>query len=705
MRVAAVYAAAGFLYILGSDWLVENEFSSDWLPGVQSIKGMGFVLITALGLGLISRFFIRRGMAEVISVNAALEETRKRFELIADNVGEVLWIGDPRDRGIHYVSPAYEMIWGRSSDAMYGNPGSWMETVHPDDRAYTRRKIRERQQKNNVAEYRITKPDGTIRWIEDRGFPVRNEDGEVYRVVGVARDITEHRQAEQRIEELHSRFEKVIASAPVGILVHRDFAPILGNEALARTFGYSSVDEILELPDCLVLFPKEERDRIAQFNRQRMLGEDPPEAYDLKGQRRDGSIIELENRVTVFDWGGSPAVCSILADVSEQRETERQLRQAQKFEAIGQLTGGVAHDFNNLLTVVIGNAGLLEQRLDGRDEDLRSLVDTILKAAKLGAELTHNLLAYSRRQMLAPAATDVAALIEGMRLLLERTLGEHIDITISHERGIDDAYVDASQLQNAILNLCLNARDAMPEGGRLRIDVSNTELDADSVQWHADLAPGPYVRIAVSDTGTGMPDEVMRRAFEPFFTTKESDRGTGLGLSMVFGFIRQTGGHLDVDSEVGKGTTIQLYLPRADAATRPREQSPAAPALQGQGELVLLAEDDTMVRDFVVLQLSLLGYRVMEAANGQEALEILEQNEDIELLFTDIVMSGGMSGRQLAEAAHQIRPQLPVLFTSGYTETSMLNEGWLEPNGRLLQKPFQREDLARMVRATLDQGA
>jgi nitrogen-specific signal transduction histidine kinase len=391
--------------------------------------------------------------------------------------------------------------------------------------------------------------------------------------------------------------------------------------------------------------------------------------------------------------------------VSEQRETERQLRQAQKFEAIGQLTGGVAHDFNNLLTVVIGNAGLLEQRLDGRDEDLRSLVDTILKAAKLGAELTHNLLAYSRRQMLAPAATDVAALIEGMRLLLERTLGEHIDITISHERGIDDAYVDASQLQNAILNLCLNARDAMPEGGRLRIDVSNTELDADSVQWHADLAPGPYVRIAVSDTGTGMPDEVMRRAFEPFFTTKESDRGTGLGLSMVFGFIRQTGGHLDVDSEVGKGTTIQLYLPRADAATRPREQSPAAPALQGQGELVLLAEDDTMVRDFVVLQLSLLGYRVMEAANGQEALEILEQNEDIELLFTDIVMSGGMSGRQLAEAAHQIRPQLPVLFTSGYTETSMLNEGWLEPNGRLLQKPFQREDLARMVRATLDQGA
>ncbi|PJK27979.1 hybrid sensor histidine kinase/response regulator [Minwuia thermotolerans] len=709
LRVAAVYAAAGFLYILGSDWLVEHGFSSDWRPGIQSVKGMGFVLITALGLGLICRFFIRRGMAQIISVNAALEKSRERFELIADNVGEVLWIGDPRDRGIHYVSPAYETIWGRSSDAMFSDPGSWMETVHPDDRAYTRRKIRERQRQSNVAEYRIVRPDGAIRWIEDRGFPVRNESGEVYRVVGVARDITEHRQAKAHIEELRSRFEKVIAAAPVGILVHRDFTPILANEALARTLGYSSADEILGLPDCLALFAEEERDRIVQFNRQRMRGGDPPKAYDLKGKTRDGSIIELENRVTVLDWGGSPAVCTILADVSEQRETERQLRKAQKFEAIGQLTGGVAHDFNNLLTVVIGNAGLLEQRLDGRDEDSRSLVDTILKAANLGAELTHNLLAYSRRQVLAPAATDVAALIEGMRLLLQRTLGEHIEIAISHERSIDDAYVDASQLQNSILNLCLNARDAMPEGGLLRIEMTNTRLDADAdadaAQRQADVTPGPYVSIAVSDTGTGMPEEVVRHAFEPFFTTKESDRGSGLGLSMVFGFIKQTGGHLDVDSEVGRGTTIRLYLPRAETPTRPREEPPAAPAMEGRGELVLLAEDDAMVRDFVVLQLSLLGYRVMEAANGQEALALLEQNEDIDLLFTDIVMSGGMSGRQLADAAQRIRPRLPVLFTSGYTEASMLNEGWVEPGMRLLQKPFQREDLARMVRSTLDRDA
>lgn len=699
MRVAAIYSVAGILYILGSDWLVEHGFSSDWRPGIQSIKGIAFVLATGAVLGLTCRHFIRQGMAEIIAVNSALEEIRNRFQLIADNVNEVLWIGDPRDRSIQYVSPAYQTIWGREIEPLYGDARIWIDAIHPEDRELVRKYVEQRTTERNVAEYRITLPDGTVRWIEDRGFPVFDANGEVYRVVGVARDITEQKKAVDRIAELQWQFENVIEAAPVGILVHRNFAPLLANETLAEMFGYSGAEEILNLPDCLVLFPKEERDRIARFNRQRLVGEDVPQLYDLKGQRRDGSIIELENRVTTFDWEGSVAVCSILLDVTEQRDIERQLRQAQRLEAVGQLTGGIAHDFNNLLTIMLGSAEQLKLRLQGRDTGLHALVETIQKAAERGSDLTQSLLSYSRRQLLAPVSTDVSSLVEGMRDLLERALGEHIEVGLDYEPDLEPAFVDEAQLESAILNLCLNARDAMPEGGRLTIEVGSATLDQNSLDHNSEVAPGQYVRITVADTGHGMSSDVVQRAFEPFFTTKEVGQGTGLGLSMVLGFVKQSNGHLEIESQVDQGTTIRLYLPRTGKAVRSRKESKAIHATEGRGEHVLLVEDDAMVRDVVSMQFSELGYRVSQAENGAKALQMLEKNQDVDLLFTDLVMSGGMDGRQLAAAVRKIRPDMPILFTSGYPDTYLAND---EVDIPILNKPHHREELAQMVRSVLD---
>ncbi len=353
-------------------------------------------------------------------------------------------------------------------------------------------------------------------------------------------------------------------------------------------------------------------------------------------------------------------------DITRHIETEERLRQSQKMDAVGQLTGGVAHDFNNLLTVIMGNAELLTERLAG-DQELRPLAEMTRTAAERGAQLTSRLLAFSRRQPLDPKATDINKLVSGMDGLLRRTLGEHIEVEVVRGGGLWEALIDAPQLENAILNLCINARDAMPNGGRLTIEMANAHLDEAYAAQHADVAPGQYVMVAVSDTGTGMDAHILAHAFEPFFTTKEVGKGSGLGLSMVYGFVKQSTGHVKIYSERGQGTTIKLYLPRADSnADHPQPKTGNTAAPQGS-EKILLVEDEDLVREHVSAQLKSLGYHVVSVRSGPEALEALKQISDFDLLFTDVVMPGGLNGPQLAEEARKLRPNLPVLFTSGYT--------------------------------------
>jgi PAS domain S-box-containing protein len=395
----------------------------------------------------------------------------------------------------------------------------------------------------------------------------------------------------------------------------------------------------------------------------------------------------------------------VAQEVAERMKAEESLRQAQKMEAVGQLTGGIAHDFNNLLTIIVGNIELLQRRLPDGHERLRRAAGHAMDAARRAATLTQRLLAFSRRQPLDPKPIDANKLVAGMSELLRRTLGETVMLETVLAGGLWRTQADPNQLENAIINLAVNARDAMPNGGKLTIETANTRLDEAYVEALAESVPsGQYVLVAVSDTGTGMDKATMERVFEPFFTTKEAGKGTGLGLSQVYGFVRQSSGHVRIYSEPGEGTTIKIYLPRLTGSDEePAETSPKHPAtIEGSGETILVVEDEPALRAYAVEALCDLGYRVLEAADGREALSIVEQHPEIALLFTDVVLTGGMNGRDLANAATRHKPDLPVLYTTGYTPNAIVHHGRLETGMHLIGKPFTYAELAAKVRWMLD---
>ena len=413
-----------------------------------------------------------------------------------------------------------------------------------------------------------------------------------------------------------------------------------------------------------------------------------------EASRPDGHHLEI--RRTSVPGGGFVLTVS---DMTRRMEAERALREAQKMQAIGRLTGGIAHDFNNLLTVILGNLESLQARL-ADDPAQVARVERATWAAQRGATLTAQLLAFARRQPLAPQPVDFAATVPSMVPLLRRTLGEDIDVRYVETAGMWPAMADAAQLESAVLNLALNARDAMRGGGRLTIEIANKVIDAEYARAHAEVAPGDYVMLAVTDSGHGMPPEILTRVFEPFFTTKPDGQGTGLGLAMVFGFVKQSGGHVKAYSEPGEGTTIRLYLPRAasrpaaSVPTRQGEKLAAAPP----GAVILVVEDDEAVREIAVSMLRDFGYRVLEAEDGETGLAVFEANRDaVDLLLTDVVLPGRLRGRELAEHAVALRPALRVLFMSGYTENSIVHQGRLDDGVELLSKPFRRDVLSRRV--------
>ena len=382
-------------------------------------------------------------------------------------------------------------------------------------------------------------------------------------------------------------------------------------------------------------------------------------------------------------------------------EAEVQLRQSQKLEAVGQLTGGVAHDFNNLLTVILGNAELLADHLADRD-DLRRLAEMTATAAERGSELTSRLLAFSRKQPLQPRVLDVGAQIgDNLEALLHRTLPESITLRIERAADLWTAEIDPGQLEAALLNIVLNARDAMPDGGEISIAIRNADLDRHAIWADADLSGGKFVTITVSDTGLGMPSDVLERVFEPFFTTKDIGRGSGLGLSMVYGFVRQSGGHVRIRSEPGKGTWVTLFFPRVDGSGETLARRAPPPPVTGGNETILVVEDDDLVRRQVRATLLELGYRVLEAESGPQALGLVEDRPEIDLLFTDMIMPGGMNGSALAEAARALRPDLKVLFTSGYMEDATIARASAAGGFDLISKPYRRQQLAEKLREML----
>jgi PAS domain S-box-containing protein len=425
----------------------------------------------------------------------------------------------------------------------------------------------------------------------------------------------------------------------------------------------------------------------------------------VMGRRKDGSTFPMELAVGESPRAGNHAFVGIVRDVTERREAEtqrEQLRHSQKMEAVGQLTGGLAHDFNNLLAIIIGNLDMLGELRDGdpvTDELVRDALDSALR----GADLTRRLLAFARRQPLQPERVEINEVIGAIVRLLARTLGENITIELSLSPNVWPVQIDQAQFEAVIANLATNARDAMPRGGSLLIDTRNDHLDAAYAAAHADVTPGDYVVVEVSDSGIGMPPDILLRIFEPFFTTKEQGKGTGLGLSMVFGFMKQSGGHITVYSEPGKGTTFRLYLPRVlDAAAAAQEDHAEEPASRGGNETILVVEDNAGLRRIVVRQLREAGYRVLEAPDAEAAMTIIDSAEPIHLLLTDVVMPGAMDGRDLARVAVARRPLLRVLLTSGFPDARW--SGSTPRSGsRLLSKPYRKEELRHAVREVLDE--
>jgi signal transduction histidine kinase/CheY-like chemotaxis protein len=424
---------------------------------------------------------------------------------------------------------------------------------------------------------------------------------------------------------------------------------------------------------------------------------DPAEPVVYEIIYRTGQHLEV--RRTPMPDGGFVLTIS---DMTRRAQAEAVLRESQKMQAIGQLTGGIAHDFNNLLTVILGNLEYAAAKLNNQPA-LHARIERATWAAQRGAALTSQLLSFARKQALTPAAIDLAATVPELVPLLRRTLGEHIDVRYVETAGLWPALADPAQLESAVLNLALNARDAMPDGGRLTIELANKVLDEAYARAHAEVVAGDYTMLAVSDTGHGMTPEVVARVFEPFFTTKPDGKGTGLGMAMVFGFVKQSGGHVKIYSEPNAGTTVRLYLPRAVGAVAPVGQRTAAPVMLPRGSAcILVVEDEPAVREIAVDILTDLGYRVIAVADVDAALRAFgDEGASVDLLLTDVVLPGKLRGRDLAERLTAIRPSLRVLFMSGYTENSIVHHGRLDDGVHLLAKPFKREQLARKVAEVL----
>ncbi|TAK16585.1 MAG: PAS domain-containing sensor histidine kinase [Acidobacteria bacterium] len=514
------------------------------------------------------RRFVIAGVVDLTKRREAESAQRaadERFRQIAESIQEVFWMTDVKTRRLEYVSPGYERVWGRTCESLYANQKDWLTAVHPSDQARVREAM---QNPSREIEYRIHRPDGELRWIRDRSFPVRNADGELIRIAGISEDIT------------------------------------------------------------------------------------------------------------------------------ERRTLERELRQAQRMESIGLLAGGVAHDFNNLLTVIGASAEMLEEECAGR-EPAHALVTDIQHASQRAAGLTRQLLAFSRRDVIDPRVTSLNAVVADTEKMLRRLIGEDLELTTSADPGAPPVLIDPDQWSQVLINLAVNARDAMPSGGRLSIATRDARITHDESHHHARLRPGHYAMLEITDTGSGMTPEVRARIFDPFFTTKEKGHGTGLGLSVVHGIVQQCHGHVDVESEVGAGTTFRIYLP----ASAPVDAAPAvaSPTVARGHGVILLVEDEAAVRTVAARFLRRAGYTVVTANNGHEAIRMLDElAEPVDLLITDVVMPGA-GGRAVADAMHARFPTTPVLYTSGYTEQAVLHHGVRRTEVAFISKPYSSKSLVEKV--------
>jgi PAS domain S-box-containing protein len=593
--------------------------------------------------------------------------------------------------------------------AVSGRPltlDEYIEVSHPDDRARVKAIVESAVANPRSFDYqaRIVRPGGEVRTLAHHIEVLAESAGAAMGLRGVDQDITEGERTAVDLRASEERYRTLFENNPQPMYVF-DLGTLrflAVNEVAVGHYGYSR-DEFLAMT-LVDLFPEADRDAVRRSAAESAAAPGTRRSAGWHQRRKDGRAIQVELSSHSIDFGSRPARLVVAVDVTEKRGLEEQFRQAQKMEAVGQLAGGVAHDFNNILGVIIGYGEILKRRIPATDP-LQGKVAEILKASERAAGLTRQLLAFSRKQVLQPRVLDLNLVVADMDKMLRRLIGENIELNLSLAEPLGSVRADPGQIEQVLMNLVVNARDAMPGAGSLSIRTEEVHIDSSYVAMHPAAHPGPHVVMTVSDTGEGMDGETVSRIFEPFFTTKAVGKGSGLGLSTVYGIVEQSGGHVEVQSEEGRGTTFKVYLPSIEATVEARAEAPPATRCPpGQSETVLLVEDERALRDMIGETLGQGGYRVLEAGTPREALEVAEVHEGpIHAILTDVVMPE-MNGRELAELLRPLRPEAAFIYMSGYTDDAIGQHRLLDPGTLFLQKPFTSDALLWMLHEALAAG-
>ena len=639
---------------------------------------------------------VARDITETNRTRLALRQQTEERRRIFETSQDLILVMDSRGFLVQ-VSPSCEAILGYRPDEMIGRSGEHF--MHPDDIETSRAEMRaaRRGERPRISDTRVFHKDGRtvpLSWLGTWSEPVK-------RFFFVGRDMTDTLRTQQTLRESEQLARGIIETA-LDAFVQMDESGCITdwNGQAEKIFGWPRSEAIGKRLVELIVPQQHRAAHLAGLEHFLFTGEGRilGRRLEIEALRRDGEEIKVELSITELKRRDGIVFNGFIRDLTDKLATEDRIRHTEKMEAVGQLTGGIAHDFNNILTVITGTIEILAEAVEDQPQ-LASITRMIDDAASRGAELTQHLLAFARKQPLQPREIDVNTLIIDTAKLLRPTIGEQIEIESVFEDDVCAATVDPGQLTTALLNLALNARDAMPNGGKLILETGSVVLDDTYARSNEDVRPGRYALVAVSDTGIGISPDILDKVFDPFFTSKGPGKGTGLGLSMVYGFVKQSAGHIKIYSEQGHGTTIKMYLPPGTGAAVNVE--PVAPAMQGGHETILVVEDDKLVRDYVLTQLHSLGYVTLDAANAAEALALVEAGRPFDLLFTDIIMPGAMNGRQLADEIERRRPGAKVLYTSGYTENAIIHHGRLDTGVLLLAKPYRKSDLASMIRKAL----
>jgi two-component system cell cycle sensor histidine kinase/response regulator CckA len=670
--------------------LREDDFVSGF---PQTVRGL-------IGLVLIFDIYTLYQQLQIHRMRRRMMRGEELFRLISENAADMIAVVDMQGKRI-FNSFSYEKILGYSVAEL--KKSSSFEQIHPEDRE----KVRDAAEQARLTgvgkplEYRVRHKDGSWRMLESTASVIRNSKGDPENLVVVNRDITERKRSAEALRRSEAGFRSVVEDAPYGIYrASLSGELVLVNSALEKMLGYSSQEELLHTNLATGIYrDAHEHEKLNQV----LLQQESFKDVEVDWKRKDGAPITVRcSGCPIKDETGAVTYVEVFAeDVTERRTLERQLRMAQKMEAVGRLSGGIAHDFNNLLGVIIGYSQVLKRSLPPESAPFEHAQE-IEKASQRAVSLTRQLLAFSRQQVLEPVDLSLNTLLSDMEKMLPRLIGEDIALKLDLDSSLSQVKADPGQIEQVVLNLAVNARDAMPDGGKLLIQTANVTLDSAYTHHHPGARAGSYVMLRVTDTGTGIDPEIQSQIFEPFFTTKERDKGTGLGLATVYGVVKQSGGYIAVDSEKGKGASFSVYLPRLEQPAVHSSLAVAAPMDTRGSETILLVEDAEPLRKLAAMFLKESGYRILSAPDGQQALHIARQHPGpIHLLLTDVVMPG-MNGRVLGERLATTQPGMKVLYMSGYTDSFIAGHGVLEPGTHLLHKPFTQETLTRKVRELLD---